>query len=349
MTIRSTEQFEREAIRGIMHKKSSELKNVINKLRLYHADRAVSLFLRAHLLIDLRDSVTVWGENNPREFRARHGPELEHEIRVALVSSDAEHLKLVNGDILFRWVPFGIDQRRTVQAIIAFAQSLQADRHLKVGLEGTAVDHSNICVQHVGIYADDKVIEIGPGGLLRSSVINRPHYDLVVRSRKHGQRIANSARLAQAMGTQYPVWDLAIAAWFTLPGTPLLGPESNFLRKSNFDYRQKQKDNFLQQNVVCSHFVNAVLYAAVDPEGTLATATDHDYDEIFKVSPSQMWFEFLHRRGLWADTHAVFVGLQHKGNLDRNIDPRKLGVGLKQPPVPKRAGRPPPLAPPLPR
>ena len=63
-------------------------------------------------------------------------------------------------------------------------------------------------------------------------------------------------------------------------------------------------------------------------------------DEIFRVSPAQMWREFMHKQGISAETHAVFVGIQHKGKVDRNMDSRTLGVGLNKPPVPKRAGRP---------
>lgn len=355
MAVPSAEQFEREAYRGIGHVKSSELKDVIKKLRLYHADRTVSHTLHAHLLIDLRDSVTAWGQKDPKEFAARHGPELAHEVMVALASSDQEHLKLVNGDILFRWVPRGIDQRGKIQIVSAKAQGIQDDKHRRAGLEGINVEVSSMVVLHVGIYADDSAIEIGPGGLLRIPMINRPHYDLVVRSRVHGTRIANAARSARrgpAYRRQrinvngkdwlaYPAWDLWTGACqCTLPGALFLDQQRILLQQDDTQYRDKGQGNFLQQRVICSHFVNAVLYAAVRPGGTIATATDHAYDEIFKVGPAQMWGEFLHRRGLWSKAHAVFVGLQHKGNLDRNIDPRTLGVGLRQPPVPKRAGRP---------
>lgn len=350
MAIRSAEQFEREASRGIMHVKSSYLKDVIKKLRLYHAVGAVSHTLRAHPLIELRDSVTAWGKNRHSEFAARHGPELAHEVMVALASSDQEHLKLVNGDILFRWVPRGIDQQGKLQAVIATAQGIQDDKHRGVGLEGTNVQVSAMVVQHVGIYADGKVIEIGKSGLLRNPVINRTNYDLVVRSRVHGTRIADAARSAlcgrayyrHLINVAYPAWDLWTGAvQCTLPGAPFLARDRILLQQDDAQYRKERQSNILQQRVICSHFVNAVLYAAVRPGGTLATATNHAYDEIFKVSPAQMWREFLHRRGLWAETRAVFVGLQHKGSLYRNIDPRTLGVGLRQPPVPSRAGRPP--------
>lgn len=346
MAIRSAEQFKKEAHRGIVHYRSSELRDVSKKLELYHNDRAVSHTLRAHLLIDLRDAVIAWRQKHPKEFAARHGPELEQEVRGALRASDEDHLNLVNGDILFRWVPKGINQRGILQTMITTAQNIQHDRHHQTGLEGTSVQVSTWVVQHVGIYADNTVIEIGAGGLLRNPVINRPHYDLVARSRIHGTRIAHAAKSAayhrRKIRQAYPIWDLLTASCLcTFPGARSLARDRILMQQDDTQYRRKRQGNILQQAVVCSHFVNAVLYSAVRPGGTLATATNHAYDEIFKVSPAQMWREFINGRGLWAETHAVFMGLQHKGNLDRNIDPRTLGVGLKQPPVPRRAGRPP--------
>ena len=348
MPIRSAEQFEEEATRNALHHKSVELKDVIKRLRLYHGDRAVKATLREHLLMDLRHSVLTWQKKHPKEFAARHGHGLLDDILEEVTSSGPEHLPLVNGDVLFRWVPRGVDQRGGLQAVISGAQAVQEDTHRKRLGEGVNLDVSSAVVQHVGVYSDHGVIEIGGGGLGRNPVTTRTHYDLVVRSQTHGERIAQAARSATATGPaylwallKYPAWELASVMAVSFPGARLLARDRILLQLDDTQYRQKGQRNVLQQLVICSHFVNAVLYAAIRPGGTLATATDRAYDEIFKVSPAQMWREFMGKQGLWAQTHAVFVGVQHKGRLDRNVDPRLLGVGLRTPPIPKKAGRPP--------
>ncbi len=350
--IRSSEQFELDSHRGFGHTKSPELRDVIRKLSLYHANTYLSITLREHLLIDLRDSLIRWSTKDPREFAARHGPELAHEVMVELASSHAEHLKLVDGDILFRWVPKGFGQvkiqDKVEQNVITMGQAVQETVHGRFLGQGFNLQVSALVVKHVGIYVGGVVVEIGGGGLDRKPVAQREHYDLVVRSRAYGPRIAMVARSAlcgpkyyQRLDImKYPVWDLLTVAALPYGGTRLLARDRLLLDVHDRENREAGRSNVLQQRVICSHFVNAVLYAAVG-NGTLATATDHAFDDVFKVSPAQMWCEFMSRQGIWAGANAVFVGLQHKGNLDRNIDPSVLGVGLTQPPVPSKAGRPP--------
>lgn len=367
--IRSAERFEREGRRGIRHKQSSEYKDVVRKLRLYHRDTAVTSALQNHLLVDLRDALTKWSAKNMEDFTARHGAELANEIMVELSTGTAEHLEMVPGDILFRWVPRGIEQRKILQAIIGGGQAVQDASHRSASGDGFNLEVSSLVVQHVGIYAGGVVVEIGGSGLGRNPVGEREHFDLVVRSRVHGRRIARVARSAlsgpkyynQSKGgrlvskvlnarrkpedhinprVRYPIWDFLPIAATPHPGARLLARDRILLRGDDEANRRERRSNILQQRVICSHFANAVLYAGVRAGGTLATATDHAYDEIFRVSPAQMWREFMHKQGIWAETQAVFVGIQHKGNLDRNMDSRTLGVGLNKPPVPKRAGRP---------
>ncbi|MES9833646.1 MAG: hypothetical protein ABW139_15525 [Candidatus Thiodiazotropha sp. DIVDIV] len=343
--IRRAEQFEREAQRGIGHVKSSELKDVIKKLRLYHNNAAVSGYLHSHILTDLKDAITKWSQKQPKEFAARQGPNLAHEVMVELTSSSAEHLDLVNGDILFRWVPRGIGQRNSLQSVIAAGQDRQDQTQYKAYGDSINLGVSVLVIQHVGIYSDGEVIEIGGTGLEKNPVSERPHFDLVVRSRLYGQMIdsvAKSARcgLAYFNTVKYPVWDLATLSFKPHPGARLLVANQFPLTRLDDSYRGGGMSNFLQQRVICSHFVNAVLYAAIWPNGTVATATDHTYDDIFKISPAEMWKDFKFKLGIWSRAQAVFIGLQHKGKVDRNMDPRQLGVGLSQPPVPTKAGRP---------
>jgi hypothetical protein len=100
MAIRIAEQFEYEAHRGFGHVKSSELRNVIKKLYRYQGA------LQRQSLIDLRDAVIDWGKKHPKEFAARHGPELAHEVMVELTSERAtEPLRcsdLRPGDIMLK-------------------------------------------------------------------------------------------------------------------------------------------------------------------------------------------------------------------------------------------------------
>jgi hypothetical protein len=264
--------------------------------------------------------------------------------------------ELIDGDILFRWVPKGIDQRKPLQGLITGAQvqqmatqyqkSRQMTAQGKDGLDDTAVKLSALVIQHVGIYVGGSVREIGAGwfgkgGLKTVPIEGRSNIDLVVRSRTYGKRIAHFARIAQADLRQswiYPMWDLGNIGY--RPTRGFARRNTSALNKAELAvHRGRSSPAKMKQAVVCSHFVHAVLYAAVVPGGTLRTATDHRWDDVFKISPSHMWTEFLHGRGLWATLNAYFVGVQRRGILSRNVDPRILGVGLRMPPIPSRAGR----------
>jgi hypothetical protein len=353
MPIRTAETFEVQATRDIMHHKSAELKDVIKKLRFYHGDEKVDAALRGHRLLELSDSVKEWKKTNPIEFSKRHGPELQkevdEEVRSSTQTKAAEFEPLVDGDILFRWVPRNIGQRDFLQGLIGAAQYLQDQRHRHANLDEINIGHSVLLIEHVGIFHNDSVSEIGRVGLTKEPVASRNHYDLVVRSRTHGgsiARVASSARSAKkwwgSKSLRYPFWDLATVSLLPHAGARLLQGRGNsmLLKMDDREHRKKGDANQMGQLPICSHFVNAVLYAAIRPGGTIATATDHSFDDIFKVGPAQMWREFMHRQGLWGETDAKYIGLQHKGNVDRTIEPQKLGVGLP-PQVPSKANRPP--------
>lgn len=344
--IRRAEEFKRDSRKGFGHYSSGALDTVIDILRLYHNNTG-NHAVRDHILMELRDAVNGWAKKHPKEFAARHGPDLQREVAAELEQRCPELLKLEDGDILFRWVPRGIGQRGPGQGIISGAQLTQDATYRSVFAEGLNLDDSAFLVQHVGIHVRGEVIEIGRWGLERNPVSGREHYDLVVRSRQYGMRIAEKARTSTTgpsyhtrlgMLMMYPVWDLPIVA--LLPRTGGRWPDEAGLHGKDQEYQRNRCGNVLQQRVICSHFVNAVLYAAVRPQGTVAAATDHDFDRIFKISPAQMWNEFMNKQGIWAQLGAVFAGVQHKGKLDRNITPSSLNVGLTRPPIPKKAGRP---------
>ena len=248
---------------------------------------------------------------------------------------------LVNGDILFRWVPKGIEQRGPLQHKISVAQSQQMSTQYLSHRDDSAVQQSALVVQHVGIFTDRGVREIGNGGLKYNTVQTRNHYDLVVRSKFFGAQIARFAQMAIPDKRQflYPFWDLDKIAKNPTDGYDARSVAA--LHQAELAmHRRPYNPVRLKQAVVCSHFVHAVLNAALVPGATLRTATDHKWDRIFKISPSHMWTEFIHKKGLWGKLDAFYVGMQHKGILSRNIDSRLLGVGLKAPPVPSRATRP---------
>jgi hypothetical protein len=364
MPIRSAEQFERDATRNILHYQSAELKDVIARLRLYHSPEGAPAAVRAHLLTDLRDSVRRWQVLRKDEFAQRHGRELLEEVLRESAGVVRKFLPLVDGDILFRWAPRNLDQRGALQALISGGQVEQDETHRRDLGREVNLQVSSAVVQHVAIYANDMRIEIGAWGLAHNPVGEATSYDLVVRSSLHGMRIAELAKsarvhreVASSMASflvpqkyrerarrfqTYPLWDFIPIMNLAHPGGAFLGGNRVLLAQDDAAHHRYGRANQLQQRVICSHFVNAVLYASIRPGGTLATATDHAYDEVFKVSPAQMWLEFMTKGGMWAETDAVFVGLQHRGRLDPGFvdDPRRLGVGLK-PPVPSRVGRPP--------
>jgi hypothetical protein len=213
--------------------------------------------------------------------------------------------------------------------VIYWAQAVQDSRHKQKGLQGTTLGRSAFSVEHVGIYIGlGEVREIGPTGLERKRVAEREHYDLVVRSEVHGQDIANQAKSARCgQSLYYPLWDILTVSSTPHPGARLLDRERILLQMRDREWKLPER-NVLQQAVICSHFVNAVLYAAVRPDGTLATASDHCFDDLFRVSPSQMWREFIERQGIWREVNAIFVGIQHKGKLRPDIeDLQALDVG----------------------
>lgn len=79
------------------------------------------------------------------------------------------------------------------------------------------------------------------------------------------------------------------------------------------DKETKPKQFALSQKVVCSHLVSAILYAVQNPGGTVRTATDPEFDYIFKMTPSHLLHEaYLHRN---LCNGAMAVGMQHTGTM----------------------------------
>ena len=176
--IRTVEEFDCRLPFGYV--KSPWLRTVIQKLRLYH-ENIENPAVRDHMLFELRDAVMNWAGYDP-QFTLRNGPDLELEVKAELASRRPEPLKLIEGDILFRWVPEHFYQRGTEQRVISAFQHKQDDMHGFVYNWPIMMENSASRVVHVGIYADPDVIEMGLSGLRKRPVAEREHYDLVVRS-----------------------------------------------------------------------------------------------------------------------------------------------------------------------
>ena len=309
MAIRTAEQFEKDSQRGPLHHKSNNLKEVLKALAAYHQPGGN----KEAKLWKLQNAIINWLNFDQHEFGDRHGEDLLQEVWQEL-QTKAPKDRLKDGDILFRYVSRGIGERGIVQGLITIGQLLQKMQNLGGALKGGAFD----TIQHVGIYADGKVIEIGPHGLEHNAVERRVQTDLVVRT-EHGDLIANTASQAVAQFMQkywYPLQDLANLALRPRTGYPT--KIDDYMKLYKLNSKQKQPCR-LSQLVVCSHFVNAVMYAAVRG-GTLAAATHPDMDHVFKVSPAHLWGQFKQRSGIWQWTKSEFAGVQKDGILFKASD-----------------------------
>ena len=331
MAIRSAEQFERDSHRGGLHHRSQSLKKVIAALAGYHQAPVGQGKLSA-----LHKAITDWRWREPHEFRDRHGNDLqvevEREMSGAIATKAAEKVKqehiekelvagkLEDGDILFRLVSRkGKKQvkgeRGLVQGMITLAQLLQYDKGY-----GMSWDQ----IQHVGIYANGFAIEIDKGGLEHKIVVDRPNNDIVVRT-AYGEQIAAIAENAQEDLGQwvYPLNDLMNLAFRPGSGGVLSARDREQAWRLNDEGWAKR--NRMQQRVVCSHFVHAVLYAAIG-QVTLRTATHHKMDHVFKISPSHLWRQFRRGEGIWGIAGARCVGFQRKGTLYKLEDLDRFDV-----------------------
>jgi hypothetical protein len=325
MAIRSAEQFERDSHRGVLHHKSQSLKKVIAALAEYH--RAP---VGQGKLSPLHRAITEWRSWNPHEFRDRHGNDLQLEVEREMSGAiaekaaervKAEHMvkgKLEDGDILFRFV--SSKEVKFLQWLISEKQGKQ---------KSLGYEMSSDKIQHVGIYANGFVIEIGAGGLEHNVVVGRGKNDLVVRT-AYGEQIAAKAQSAQEdLGQRlYPINDLWKLAKRPGSGGVFSARDRELAWKLN-DEEDWAKRNRMKQRVVCSHFVHAVLYAAIE-NVTLRTATDHKMDHVFKISPSHLWGQFRRKQGIWATARAEWVGVQKNGNLywADEVDPESFFKGL---------------------
>jgi len=322
MAIRSAEQFKKDAHRGVLHHKSESLKTVTDGLEAYHqptGDKQLKL-------IALHNAITDWRWWDPHEFRDRHGNDLQKEVEREL-GSKIPTKGLEDGDILFRYVTRAgganilnplVGERGPIQGLITMGQGLQ---ELQAGVgKGASFD----LIQHVGIYENGFVIEIGGTGLEHNIVKLRGCTDVVVRT-QFGKQIASKARNAQESLLQkfYPIHDLGTLAFRPGSGGVCEGKAQNQLTKLNRTHREM--GNRMQQRVVCSHFVHAVLYAAIQG-GTLRTATDHSVDEIFMIGPSHLWGQFRRGQGVWATAGAKCVGVQKDGVLYPLSDPDRIFI-----------------------
>lgn len=180
-------------------------------------------------------------------------------------------------------------------------------------------------IQHVGIYVKrnetDAVIEIG-WGLEKNQANKRAHeYDLVVRcdDPANAARVSKIALRARADWKQtcliYPFLDLLFLATSARTGGSFDGHTHTKMSKMRREYVGNGTSDQLDQMVVCSHFVHAVLWAAADPVVTLKAATTHRLENVFKISPSHLWAQFCTGQGVWAKLPASFKGIQQHGQL----------------------------------
>jgi len=336
------------------HLQSIRLKNAMKALDdflVWYAKKDTSQApdTKAHnSLYYLRASVVDWKSKDPKEFEHCGGPGLSAAIDALVrdaetAKSQAQEELLQDGDILFRYVPRGMNQRGPIQGLITAGQGLQQLTQALWREPGASVGTSWHLVQHVGIYlkgenAFNGVIEIDGNGLSRNNVANRVHeYDLVVRCKDKGmaKKITQAAVKVKPMlsGGQnsktktiwrYPLIDLFNLATHPHTGGALDGGQFDnrtyeTLVKLSREYFVKNQDyDEMAQMVVCSHFVHAVLWNALWPYlVSIRAATDKRLDKVFKISPSHLWRQVRQdtKQGVWAKIDAEFVGLQQDGHL----------------------------------
>jgi len=213
----------------------------------------------------------------------------------------------------------GVREEKTLDGLLRFVFSKHGVNVKKPNMGG-AWDR----VQHVGIYTEDEgVIEIDGSGLSRNQVDKRndvlghPEIDLVVRCDQDSmaKRVSEIARLTKpAKGQEhYPLQDLANLALKPHTGGEMTPTTFVHVGKQGLKFVGDGTQYKMDQTVVCSHFVHAVLWAAVDPAMTVRGTTMHAFENVFKISPAHLWTQFLSKGGVWKKLHASFKGVQQDG------------------------------------
>jgi hypothetical protein len=238
-----------------------------------------------------------------------------------------------NGDLLFRWLPKGLpkDTQKDIAVPTPTARhpnpGQREPEHQLIELKQrkSFQDEEDYLsnLQHVGIWHEDKVIEVGGMKICRNDPSTRSHYDVVLRS-PFADRISHTcSQLRLPVKQTYPVNDLWKISNNPKPTTrgkidqiwAKLSVEKEvpkLLARGEISYKHQPR-----QKVVCSHFVHAVLYAAAYPGGTIAVATSHEYNDYFKICPEHLYRQYLKNEGgtVISKFRFIFVGMQHKGIL----------------------------------
>lgn len=321
------------------HYPSTRLKEVVWSLEQYlNGPSKGSLDL-------LGASVAKWRNTDPKEYTNVGGRDLSDAVdRLRFASDTTGAQSLEDGDILFRYVPRGIDQRGAMQSVISDGQQkLQTKQKEWMSLYREAGKDENLLkavfdtskggqsadlIQHVGIYVQEElfegVVEIGMWGVYGNSMEDHGVnlLDLVVRPENKGvaERIGDIAYKAKINNTGIKPYPFAFNDFrFLLRHETLGGVMSahKLLAVEDAGRACKASDAYkLSQILTCSHFVHAILWSAVDPAVTIKAATDKKFDSSFKISPSQLWGMFLKHQGIWeTKLRARCVGIQQDGNL----------------------------------
>jgi hypothetical protein len=204
-------------------------------------------------------------------------------------------------------------------------------------------------IQHVGIYTKARgVREIDIHGLSYNEVDKRKagedssdEIDLVVRcdlaEKATKVSIITHSVNAKELGFGsfgqkfYPVGDLIKLALFDATTGGVFSETTRQKLHDLFFVHLKNKTmNQMAQAVVCSHFVHAVLWNAAEAMVTVRAATMHEFDNVFKISPSHLWRQFRKKQGVFDEPYllASFKGIQTKGRLYKmeREDLKALGV-----------------------
>ena len=329
------------------HFQSPELQNVIKALENYRGQP------NDQTLNKLRASAYGWKDRlfGGAEFKNCGGDDLLSWIEVLWKDDEtakAQKEELKDGDIIFRYLPRGLNQRNPMHGLITVGQFYQQFTQWLNYKKGSSIGWSFMEIVHAGIYSKreefDGVIEVDGGGLSRNQLDNRDHeIDLVVRCQdpRNAADVSKIASLVVAKGIEAPngaemlsehqkqgkvraifIWGYPLEDLINMAVTPsrggfINGPTYVALGKLARTYRGRGTAFQMTQRVVCSHFVHAVLWATVDPSVTVRAATLHEYDHIFKLSPSHLWRQFRKHEGVWAWLPASFVGMQQDGRLFR--------------------------------
>ncbi len=208
-----------------------------------------------------------------------------------------------------------------------------SEEQLKEVFDTSKAGESADLIQHVGIYVDYAkfrgVVEIGGWGVYQNSMQKHGNetIDLVVRFENSDAanavgKNAYEASMANREPESYPGTDFV----YMLENVSTCGVMTNETLQKVQNTKPKKHivnqvflhrpDEFvLAQKPVCSHFVHAVLWASLQVGVTVYAATHKDFDQIFKISPFQLWIAFLKKQGVWRKAKAECVGIQQNGEV----------------------------------